>query len=112
MIEDQDFQVAIDPSITRAREPMPSERATTIVIGDMRAMYGDPSPIAETARQLWSIWLLNDDTGAIRELTRADVHMMLALHKVAREKHRHIKDNLTDICGYVNLYEGELNRGR
>jgi len=31
--------------------------------------------------------------------------MMMALHKVARERHAPQEDNLTDICGYINIYE-------
>ena len=78
---------------------LPSERATQIVKGDRRKKYGDPTPIAITAAQLWNVWL---DT---HQITATDVQMMMALHKVARERHAPQEDNTTDICGYVNIYE-------
>lgn len=77
---------------------LPSERATEIVKGDRAIRYGNPTPIAITASELWSDWL-----GV--KVTPTDVQMMMALHKVAREKHAPQEDNLTDICGYVNIYE-------
>lgn len=86
---------------------LPSERATALVRGDRRKAYGDPRPIAATAAIFWSEWLMESD-GSIREPNDADVQMMMALHKVAREKHRPREDNRTDICGYVNIYEETL----
>jgi hypothetical protein len=56
---------------------------------------------------LWTAWL-EDEDGGISLITPADVQMMMALHKMARQKHRHQRDNLTDICGYVNIYEETL----
>ena len=79
--------------------PLPSERATTIVKGDRAKKYGDPTPIAQTAAELWEAWLGD------RVIRATDVQMMMALHKVARERHAPQEDNLTDICGYVNIYE-------
>lgn len=87
---------------------LPSERATELVTGDRRDMYGPPSPIAATAAALWTDWLTDED-GGISCITPADVQMMMALHKVAREKHRQQADNRTDICGYVNIYEETLD---
>lgn len=85
-------------------DTLPSERATELVKGDRRATYGPPQPIAETAAALWNTWLTRYD-GGIRAITPGDVQMMMALHKVAREKHRTTVDNRTDICGYINIYE-------
>ena len=86
-----------------------SERATEVVNGRAAQQYGDPTPIAETAAQLWNTWLsidgVTDPDGVVRVITAADVEMMMALHKVARERHAPGEDNLTDICGYVNIYE-------
>jgi len=45
------------------------------------------------------VWLDTD------QITPSDVQMMMALHKVARERHAPQEDNLTDICGYTNIYE-------
>jgi hypothetical protein len=87
---------------------LPSERATEIVKGSRRQVYGPPRPIAETAANLWTDWLTQED-GSLGPITPEDVQMMMALHKVAREKHRTQPDNLTDICGYVNIYEETLD---
>ena len=78
---------------------LPSERATAVVKGRAAEQYGDPVPIATTAAQLWNVWLDTD------QITPSDVQMMMALHKVARERHAPQEDNLTDICGYTNIYE-------
>ncbi len=83
--------------------PLPSERATEIVKGDRAKKYGDPTPIAKTAAELWNVWLGPPET--LRHIEATDVQMMMALHKVARERHAPQEDNLTDICGYVNIYE-------
>jgi len=77
---------------------LPSERATEIVKGDRAKKYGDPTPIAVMAAQLWGDWL------GLR-IRPVDVQMMMALHKIARERFAPQEDNLTDICGYVNIYE-------
>ena len=77
---------------------LPSERATAVVRGRAAKQYGDPRPIAITASELWSDWL-----GV--KVRPTDVQMMMALHKIARERHAPQEDNLTDICGYVNIYE-------
>jgi len=87
--------------------PLPSERATEVVKGDRAKKYGDPTPIAITASELWNAWLsagLGIDE-VIRPVEPTDVQMMMALHKVARERHAPQEDNLTDICGYINIYE-------
>ena len=78
---------------------LPSERATQVVKERAAKQYGDPTPIATTAAYLWNNWL---DTEIIHP---SDVQMMMALHKVARERHAPQEDNLTDICGYINIYE-------
>ena len=77
---------------------LPSERATAVVKDRAAKQYGDPTPIATLAALLWSDWL------GIR-VRPIDVQMMMALHKVARERHAPQEDNLTDICGYINIYE-------
>ena len=77
---------------------LPSELATKIVKADRAKKYGDPTPIAETAAALWNNWL------GTHQITATDVQMMMALHKVARERHAPQEDNTTDICGYVNIY--------
>jgi Domain of unknown function (DUF6378) len=83
----------------------PSERATEVV-KDRGTTYGDPTPIAETAAAFWNEWLRVIGTEeVIRPIDATDVQMMMALHKVARERHSELEDNLTDICGYVNIYE-------
>jgi Domain of unknown function (DUF6378) len=84
-----------------------SERATEVVKGRAAQQYGDPTPIAETAAEFWNTWL-SAGTGVdevIRPIEASDVEMMMALHKVARERHAPGEDNLTDICGYTNIYE-------
>ena len=81
-----------------------SERATKVVKGRAAKQYGDPTPIAVTAAHLWNTWLSVDHT-MLGPITPADVEMMMALHKVAREKHAPGPQNTEDICGYVNIYE-------
>lgn len=84
---------------------LPSERATEVV-KERGKTYGSPSPIAVTTSLLWNGWLYIDGTEeVIHPISPTDVEMMMALHKIARERHSHVDDNLTDICGYINVYD-------
>lgn len=85
--------------------PSPSERATEIV-KQRGEQYGSPTPIAATTAELWNAWLGVEGTDeVIHTIEPLDVEMMMALHKIARQRHRHQDDNLTDICGYINVYD-------
>lgn len=78
---------------------LPSERATEVV-KERGTEYGHPYPIFSVTAELWSAWLTDR-----RQINPEDVPIMMAMHKLARERQRPKDDNITDVCGYMNTYE-------
>lgn len=76
---------------------LPSERATEVVQKRQKT-YGHPTPVHESAAAFWSE-ILNTS------VKPEQVTLCLLALKLAREIHKPLPDNLTDICGYANVYE-------
>lgn len=77
-------------------------RALDVINGERQQQYGDPEDSFEDIAWAWNWWLDSDNA----PITDADVAMMMALMKIAREKNGAGKtDNIVDCCGYLGLYE-------
>jgi len=86
---------------------LPSVKATEIVRNRYEKSYGPPTPIGDTTVAFWNEWLRIDGTDdVIRpiDVTR-DYGIMLALHKLARQCHSPLGDNIDDVCGYMNVHD-------
>ncbi len=90
---------------------LPSERATEIV-ANRGVRYGHPRPIFETTASFWNEWLAKDrgalfEDGMVRSINPEDVPVLMALHKIAREKYAPSphQDNLDDVVGFINTRE-------
>lgn len=76
--------------------------AVEIINGERQDSYGNPEDTFEDIAWAWNWWLDSDNA----PITAADVAMMMALMKIAREKNGSGKtDNVVDACGYLGLYE-------
>jgi Domain of unknown function (DUF6378) len=75
----------------------PSERATQVV-HDRGKSYGHPAPIYEKVAAIWSEIL---DTS----VSPQQVALCMIALKLGRECVKPLEDNITDICGYANVYE-------
>lgn len=77
-------------------------RALDVINGERQQQYGNPEDSFEDIAWAWNWWLDSDNA----PITAADVAMMMALLKIAREKNGAGKtDNIVDACGYLGLYE-------
>ena len=80
------------------------EEAQELVYGDRAAQYGPWSKNANLAAEI-------AEKLVGRGLDARDITMVLISLKFAREFTNHKRDNLVDICGYLELYnqlcEGE-----
>lgn len=77
-------------------------KAVEIINGERQDSYGNPEDTFEEIAWVWNWWLDSDNA----PITAADVAMMMALMKIAREKNGSGKtDNVVDACGYLGLYE-------
>jgi hypothetical protein len=72
------------------------DQAKAIINGERQDQYGNPEDSFDTIAELWSVYLEHD-------ITSHDVAMMMALMKIARQKHQHKPDNFVDACGYLAL---------
>ena len=72
-------------------------KAHEVINGQRQDVYGNPEDSFATIADLWSVWVG-------REISAHDVAMMMALLKIAREKHgAGSEDNGVDACGYLAL---------
>ena len=72
-------------------------KAHEVINGQRQDQYGNPEDSFQTIADLWSVWLGY-------EVSARDVAIMMALLKIAREKHGAGKtDNYVDGCGYLAL---------
>jgi hypothetical protein len=76
---------------------LPAQRAVEAV-RIRRGQYGHPAPIYEKVAGMWSEIL---DTS----VSPQQVALCMIALKLGRECVKHHDDNLTDICGYANVYE-------
>lgn len=77
--------------------------AGKVINGERQDAYGNPEDSFAGIAVLWG-WYLG------RALSPADVAMMMALLKFAREKNQRKRDNIVDACGYLALYEDIVDR--
>jgi Domain of unknown function (DUF6378) len=84
----------------------PSESARDVVM-ERRETHGDPRPTMVMASLFWNAWLMAIDgtEEVIRPIEPQDVPVMMSLFKWAREANRHNPDNLTDVCGWTDVYD-------
>ena len=72
--------------------------ADHLVSNEKREEYGAPKHSMTQIADLWSAILGTS-------ISARDVALCMIALKIAREKHAHKRDNLTDICGYAKLIE-------
>lgn len=77
--------------------------AGKVINGERQDSYGNPEDSFAEIGTLWG-WYLG------RALSPADVAMMMALLKFAREKNQRKRDNVVDACGYLALYADIVDR--
>jgi hypothetical protein len=72
--------------------------AESLVNGERQESYADP---------LINFKRISDIASSItgRVLSPKDCCLVLVATKLARELHKHKRDNLTDACGYLEIYE-------
>lgn len=75
-----------------------TDEAKCVVFGDRAEAYGHPLPEARLIADLWSAY-----KGF--EFAPEDYPAMMILVKMARERHKHKRDNLVDIAGYAEVLE-------
>lgn len=76
------------------------EEASSLINGDRAAQYGKPE-------DNFGRWLdLCRATGktSLSSLTKADLALIMALGKIARESNLHKRDNIVDAVAYLSLY--------
>ena len=84
--------------------------AQKLVHGDRQAYYGHPLDNFTITAGLWEVYLKGRHPGP---LLPEDVAIMKILMKVAREMHKHNRDNPRDIAGYgdnLEMIHHERNR--
>ena len=80
------------------------QEAHDIINGQRQTEYGNPEDSFGEIAFAWN-WYLADRFDDMPVITAADVAMMMALFKIAREKcGAGKKDNIRDACGYLGLY--------
>ena len=72
------------------------EEAGALVAGVRQEAYGDPSEMHAKIAAIWSVILGH-------EVSPRQVALCLAGMKLARESHRHKRDNLVDLAAYAHL---------
>lgn len=80
------------------------DEAYRIVHADRGVDYGDPSEDFTRTGRMWGAIL------GIPDLTAQQVALCMIALKLSREAHRHKRDTLVDIAGYVEtlvMIEGE-----
>jgi hypothetical protein len=73
-----------------------AQEAERVVSGDRGPQYGHPTKNFEQTASLWNAYL-----GEPREITPADVAIMMILLKLSRESNRPKRDNVVDVIGYA-----------
>jgi len=82
------------------------EEAQRIVYGDREQTYDHPSRNFERTAHLWNGYLAAKhprftSEGRIEKLDAHDVAWMMSLLKLARQIHKHKRDNIVDFIGYA-----------
>lgn len=76
------------------------EEAQRIIYGDREQTYGHPAKNFENIAAFWNAYI-KMKRGVDANIDPDDVALMMALMKIARQTHKAVRDNITDICGYA-----------
>ena len=81
--------------------------AQEIIYGDREQTYGHPAINLESIADLWQAYLrtVAKHSDDVFEMSPEDVCWMMVLLKMARQAHKHKRDNLVDAVGYIALIE-------
>jgi len=77
--------------------------AFALVNGSRQEAYGDPSENLRNVAESWSGYLG-------KNLSAADVCLLMAELKLKRQRFKHSRDNLLDACGYLAIAD-DLTQG-
>ena len=76
------------------------DTAKRITAGERQEDYGHPSGDFGRAAQMWTA-ILGEKLHAGEKVTAEDIPLCMIAVKLARQAHRHKRDNLVDIAGYA-----------
>jgi len=76
------------------------DTAKRITSGERQEDYGHPSDDFERAAQMWTA-ILGEKLHPQEKVTADDIPLCMIAVKLARQAHRHKRDNLVDIAGYA-----------
>ena len=76
------------------------EEANQLTAGDRNTDYGDPTDDFTRTARMWTA-ILADRLRPDTMITAMDVPLCMIAVKLARQVHRHKRDNLVDIAGYA-----------
>ena len=76
------------------------DTAKRLTGGERQEDYGHPSDDFERAAQMWTA-ILGDKLHEGEKVTAEDIPLCMIAVKLARQAHRHKRDNLVDIAGYA-----------
>lgn len=76
------------------------DTAKMLTSGTRQQDYGHPSEDFERAAQMWTA-ILSSKLGPDGRVTDEDIPLCMIALKLARQAHRHKRDNLVDIAGYA-----------
>ena len=75
-------------------------KAQEIINGKRQDQYGNPGDAFKTIAILWNDYFQDTNLFDARDIT-----FMMVLMKMAREMHKHKRDNLIDMTGYLGLLD-------
>ena len=75
--------------------------AENLINGDRAAAYGAP----EDNFRRWANLCASTERESIKNLNAADLALIMALGKIARETNSHKRDNTVDGAAYLDIYE-------
>lgn len=78
--------------------------AQKIINGERRDQYGDSEDSFNLLGDLWQKYLWYRHK-VVCPINKKDAAFMMVLLKVARELHKHKRDNLVDMVGYLGLLD-------
>jgi len=76
------------------------DTAKRLTSGQRQADYGHPSDDFQRAAQMWTA-ILGEKLHPQEKITAEDIPLCMIAVKLARQAHRHKRDNLVDIAGYA-----------
>ena len=82
----------------KSKEETVCEEADRLVNGDRQWSYDHPYDNCKRIGEIWGVNLENDEP-----VPPNKVALMMSGLKIAREIHRHDRDNLVDLAGYAQV---------